>query len=346
VSGTLLLALFVVLAVVPALVPVDAYWLSLGAKLYLNAMIAISMWPLFVIGRLTLAHAAFYGLGAYGAAVLMVKFGWSFWLALPVAVLFVSVLALVLGLPTLRVHGAYFVIATFAFGEVVRLAYLRFEEPFGGAQGLFGIPTATPIHVPGLPPVKFDSFIGQYYLVFAGLAMLTLGYYRYVHSYLGLVMRSIHHGRQQSQALGVNVFAYEMVTFMVTAAGAALAGALYAVYARYLDPNLFGFHKSVDAQAYVIIGGAGFALGPILGAAYMTVVPEYLNMAKESAPIITGASLVLTMLFLRGGLVSLPARLVGLARAVRRLRGGAPRPASTGLVGGDAGERRNVAGDG
>lgn len=309
-----LIILFVLLAMAPFLFQFDPYLLSFLSKLYINAILAISLWPLFIIGRLTLGHGAFYGLGAYGVSLLMLKLGMSFWLALPIALILVAIVAVAFSFPSLRINGAYFAMATFAFSEMLRLVYLRFDGLFGGAQGLFNIPKVTPITVPYLPTLSFVSQSNQYYLVLASLAVACALYYRYVHSHLGLTMRSIHDAHNLAQALGVNVFAFQMATFILSAVGAAFAGALYAGMAGYLDPNLFGIPKSIEAQAYVIIGGAGFAIGPILGAAFMTALPEYLNLARETAPIITGLALIVTMLVLRGGLVTLPDVLAHTAR--------------------------------
>lgn len=302
----LLIGVFVFGAIVPYIADSDPYWLSLLSKLYINAMFGLSMWPLFLIGRLTLAHAAFYGFGAYGVSLLMLRLGWSFWIAMPVGMILVAAAAALFGWPTLRIRAIAFVIATFAFAEVGRLIYLRFDNPFGGAQGLFGVPGVSPLPLPFVGEITFTSFISQYYLMLGFLALLTLVYYRMMHSYLGLVIRSIRDANQLTKALGVNVFAYEMVTFVVTGVGAAVAGGLYATWAHYLEPNLFHFGKSIDPQAYVVVGGASWALGPLFGAAFMTFMPEYLNLAREAAPIITGSALLICMFFVRGGLVTLP----------------------------------------
>ena len=305
-----LLAIFALFTLIPAISAGDPYWLSLFTKVFINMMFAVSMWPLFVVGRLTLAHGAFYGMGAYGVSILMINLKMNFWLAVPMVILVVCLIAYLFGKPSLSIFGAQFTMATFALNEVLRLSYLRFDNPFGGAQGLIGVPSPSPLALPFLPAIEFDSLVSQYFLVLTILVVITLAYYRYVHSYLGLVMHSIHEGAHLARTMGVNVFRYEMTTFVITAAGATLAGAFYAVWAQYLEPNLFGFHKSIEAQAFVIVGGAGSAIGPIIGAAFMSLLPEYLQMAREASPIITGSALILTMLFLKGGFVTLPTELM------------------------------------
>lgn len=316
-AGVLLL-----LAALPIVTQFDPYWLTVFSTLAINALLGITIWVLFVVGRLSLGHAAFYGLGAYGVSLLMLKAGWTFWIALPVVLASVALVAVIVGFPTLRARGAYFVLTTFAFAEIVRLSYVRFADVSGGAQGLFGIPSANSLELgPGLPALTFTSYLSQYYLILAAVAVVAGCFFRYVSTPLGLVLRSIHDAPDLSRALGINVFAHLLSTFVVSAVGAALAGALYAVSARYLEPNLFGIHASINAQAYVIVGGVGSILGPILGAAFLTLLPETLHVTREAAPFATGLSLVAAVFLLRGGLITLPVRARRATRALQERLG-------------------------
>lgn len=316
----IVVGLYVLLGLVPFLVQQDPYWLSLLTKLFINSILALSLWPLFVVGRLNMGHAAFYGMGAFGVAVLMLDFGLSFWIALPIVLVLVAIVAAIFGYPTLRIRGAYFGLATFAIVEITRLTYLRFDKPFGGAQGLFNVPPVSPIALPGLPELSFASYTPQYYLVFAALVLTTAFYYRYVHSSIGLTMRSIHESSQLSEAVGVNIFRFEIVTYVLGSVGAGVAGALFAGYARYLDPNTFSMWKSFEVVGYIIVGGTQFVLGPLVGVGLLTLLPELLNIPKEGMPIVTAAALMFVMFAMPGGLVSLPRELVRLARRLRRRR--------------------------
>lgn len=300
----------VVLAVLPILVGFDPYWLTVFTSLAINALLGTTIWVLFVVGRLTLGHAAFYGMGAYGVSLLIVNAGWNFWVALPVVLLAVALVAVAVGFPTLRARGAYFVLTTFAFAEIVRLGYVRFAGLSGGAQGLFGIPRPDPIVLGGdLLSISFSSYASQYYLILAALAIVSACFVHYVNTPLGLVLKSVHDEPALAQALGINVFAHLLVTFVVSAVGAALAGALYAVSAGYIEPNLFGIHTSINAQAFAIIGGIGSVSGPIVGAAFLTMLSEGLHITRTAAPLVTGVALIVASFLLRGGLVTLPSRL-------------------------------------
>jgi branched-chain amino acid transport system permease protein len=240
----------------------------------------------------------------------------SFWLALPAITAVVAATAAIFAFPTLRMRGAYFVLATFAFGEVVRLSLNRFRDPFGGPIGFFNIPSANGISLPLIGTLSFDTISDQYYLVLVALGILTLIYYRLVHSNLGMAMRATRDSHNLAASVGIDVFRYEMTTFALAGAGAALAGGFYAAYAHYLEPSIFGAQKSIQIQTYVIVGGAATAVGPIIGTLFLTYVAERASDYSIAAPMVYGISLVVTMFFLRSGLITLPQVLLRWSREI------------------------------
>jgi branched-chain amino acid transport system permease protein len=143
----LLLTLLVVVFLIP--MAGNDYYIYLGILMFINAVLGMSLRQVLMVGQLSLGHGAFMAIGAYTSALFSKSFGISFWLALPTAGLMTSVIAVGLGYLTLRIRGAYFAIATFALGEIVRLVLVAFEKPFGGPAGIKGIP-APSLALPGL----------------------------------------------------------------------------------------------------------------------------------------------------------------------------------------------------
>jgi branched-chain amino acid transport system permease protein len=255
----------------------------------------------------------------------MLQWQWSFWAALPVTLLAGAIVAVILGMPTLRLAGAYFALGTFAFGEIVRAVFQRFTVPFGGSQGLFSIPAPHPIGVPGVFAITFTSGYGLYYLLLAALVAFTLLYHRYVESSIGLRLRAISSAEQLAQATGVSARAYRLATFVICALGAVVAGALYAGMAHYIEPALFGSVRSIDAQAYVIVGGQASVLGPLLGAVFLSLLGEALGLAREAGPIVTALAMLAAVFFVHGGLLgaaSASTQRVGRLLRARRARYG------------------------
>jgi branched-chain amino acid transport system permease protein len=268
---------------------------------------AVSVWGVRLImstGQMTLGHAAYMAVGAYASTLLVMKAGLSFWLALPLAGLISALVALLIGLPTLRIKGVYFSIITFAFAEIIRLIIVNWPSFLGGSGGIPGIPSPSPLF-----SVSFTSRVALYYLIF----FLSLGTYLVMSaiekSRIGKIFAAIHEGDDLAQSIGINLMKYKLIAFCLGCFFAGLSGSFYAHYYNFASPEFFTIWQSVYCLLFVIVGGVGHVFGPLLGSFFMTLVPELLRKTKEYEPVVYAVILILVMFVLPGGLMTLPARV-------------------------------------
>lgn len=255
-------------------------------------------------GLLSLAHAAFYGVGAYVAALMALKLHSPFLANIICAIILSGLLGALVGIPSLRIRGDYFVIATFAF-QVITFNVLNNWFSFtGGPTGLPGIPQPT---IFGL---KVSSHLGFLLLVgfFCALTLWTC--HRIVRSPFGRVLKAIREDEVFAQATGKNVAAYKMLVFVVGAGMAATAGSMYAYYISFIDPTSFTVMESIFILSIVIIGGAGSLWGPVIGAVVLVSLPELLrfvglpsSVAANVRQMLYGGLLVAFMMWRPQGLL-------------------------------------------
>lgn len=255
-------------------------------------------------GFLSIAQAAFYGLGAYTSALLAVQAGVPFLLGVLAGMVVAVVISFVVSLPSLRLHDDYFVIATFGFQMIL-------FSVFNNWMGL----THGPLGIPGIPqPVIFGWHVTSHldFLVLAfGFAVFAyLVVWRITSSPFGRVLHAIREDEVFAKALGKNTLRFKVTAFAVSAALAASAGSLYASYITYIDPTSFTVMESILIISMVIIGGAGSLWGPLVGAFVLVTLPEALRfvglpdaVAANLRQIIYGSLLVIMMMFRPRGLV-------------------------------------------
>jgi len=249
-------------------------------------------------GLLSIAHAAFYGVGAYVAALMALKVHSPFLVNIICAVILSGLLSALVGFSSLRLRDDYFVIATFAF-QVITFSVLNNWVSFtGGPMGLPGIPQ------PAFFGVIISSHI-EFLLLVGGLCALTLWLtHRMVHSPFGRVLKAIREDEVFSQAAGKNVVKYKVLVFVTGAGIAAIAGSLYAYYISFIDPTSFTVMESIFIISIVIIGGAGNLWGSVIGAVVLVSLPELLrfvglpsSVAANLRQIIYGGLLVVFMMW-------------------------------------------------
>lgn len=249
-------------------------------------------------GLLSIAQAAFYGIGAYVAALMALKLHSPFLINIICAVTLSGILGALVGIPSLRIRDDYFVIATFAF-QVITFSILNNWVTFtGGPMGLPGIPT------PVILGWQVNSNIDFMILVFLLCIIIVNFSLKLGHSPFGRVLKSIREDEIFTQALGKNIAFSKVAIFMIGSGMAAVAGVLYAYYISFIDPTSFTVMESIFIISIVIIGGAGNIWGSILGAAFLVILPEALrflgmpsDIAANMRQIIYGALLVLCMLY-------------------------------------------------
>jgi branched-chain amino acid transport system permease protein len=317
--------------------------LALGAEPYLlNALITTGILTIGAMslnlllgytGQLSLGHIAFFGIGAYVSALtslgfdVEVGFGyrvvhepWPAALGFLLAVLAAGACGYLIGRLSFRVRGAYFVIVTISFAEVVRLVALNWVELTQGPLALTGIPAFT-LGLPGLGAWTLRTKLQNYYLV---LSLGTLCYAiiaRMVRSRFGRAMRGLKENEPLALSVGINATRTLTIAAVVSAAMAGAAGSLYAHYLRIIDPDVFLFATTVTMVIMVVGGGKGTLMGPVVGGLIFGLLPVALRpvMAPEAQWIVYGIVLILILFLMPRGIVpgaaALLARVRGPARA-------------------------------
>ena len=283
---------------------------------YMHILIVTGIWVILVIskhlilftGIFSLGHAAFMGIGAYSSAILMMKLGWPFWVAFPLSGIVAALVSVILCSVFLRVKGLLFAVITIAFAETTRLVFTHWPG-LGGAEGLTGIPAPTPIPLPWGTSISFAGKIPHYYLVLitAALAILFVG--RIEKSRLGRMFSAIEENEQLVESIGVHVKGYRLLSMTIAGLLAGLAGSLYGHYHSYIAPDEFAVWTSVMIFLLCVIGGMKSLVGPVIGAIFLTFLPEIFREAKAYEPLIFAVVVLLIIFFLPGGLMSLPQRL-------------------------------------
>jgi branched-chain amino acid transport system permease protein len=286
-----------VLAVLPPFLT-NEYYLNLLIFIGIHAIIAIGLDLLLgYTGQISLGHAAFFGLGAYITGVLSAKASWPPIAGLVVALVGVGILAYIIGIPTLKLHGHYLAMATLGFGIIVQIFFKELDFLTGGPSGLVGIQDMT------IFGYAFDSDLKYYYLVCVSLLLTLLLSINLVQSRVGRALRAIHGSEVASSVLGVNVSRYKVGIFVLSAVYAALAGWLYSHYMTFVSPSSFGFMFSVKLVTMVVIGSLGSIWGAIFGAALLTSMPEFLHVFANYETTVFGFILVSVMVFMPRGLL-------------------------------------------
>jgi branched-chain amino acid transport system permease protein len=258
-------------------------------------------------GLLSLGHAAFYGIGAYTAALLATALKWPVLLTIPVAGLVTACAGVMLALPTMRLVGIYFAVATLGVGEIIHVTLLNWVDFTRGPMGISGIPS---LSVPGLPP---NSDMAAY-LVSALCLAATVGVvHRLTHSYFGNALRAVREDDQCAEAMGLNVVLLKIQVFGFSCFFAGAAGALWAHSTGYVSPADFRFSESILILAMIVVGGLGSLPGAIIGAVLLIGLPELLRPIGDYRMIVVG-------LVMFGSIMFRPKGLFGEVSAIELVR--------------------------
>ena len=254
-------------------------------------------------GQLSLGHAAFMAIGAYTAVLAGKYFGLSFIPTLLLGIALTSIIAFALGWAILRLKGVYFVLVTFAFGELVRLVLLDFAPITGGANGVAGIQA---IELFGF---SFSSRTSFYGLALVVALLSSWGVYRLFKRPLGQAIDSVAVNPSLAEATGLSVHRLQIFCFVVGCALAATAGVLQSRYIGYISPESFNTSISIGLIIMLVIGGRNSSWGALVGAIVLTPLPELFRGAVQTQHIFYGAALILILRFMPGGLADLPRQL-------------------------------------
>ncbi|MDQ3399541.1 MAG: branched-chain amino acid ABC transporter permease [Chloroflexota bacterium] len=296
----------------------DRYLMLLANVMLMFMALALSWDVVARTGQLSLAHGAFFGLGAYTVALGHKYAALHPLLGLPLAALAGALVALALGIVTLRLRGIYFAIATLAFAEVLRTVALQLPDLTGGPVGI------------SMPPLFDGDRVASYYLaiaIFVAALALSLGVR---HSRAHYAVTAIRANETVAAVMGVNVVRTKVLTFTASAVVATLAGAFYMPFITHTDPHdAFDISRSVAALVFPIFGGLYTTAGPVLGTVVLRAFEEYLRVTppwKEGYQVVYGAVIVIAVLFIPRGVLGLVQRYAPRAGALlgRRPRGSVP----------------------
>jgi branched-chain amino acid transport system permease protein len=304
-----ILIMLVIVFLLPKIVPND-YWVHIMVLIAIMTLATSSMRAINRTGEMSLGTAGFMLLGAYSSALLTKNLGLSFWITMPLGGLFTASIAALLGYPYFRVKGVYFAITTLMTGFVFLYLAGYLKHLTGGWQGFVFDFWPSPITIPGIGTVTFDTDISYYYLAVIIVALCLFILYRMEHSRIGLVWSSICEADNLAQSIGVNIMAHKIFVFVVACFFTGIAGALYAFYVHALSPtstpaNIFHFVTSIYCVLYMVVGGEASFFGPIIGTALFMLIPEFSRPLQMYRPIIYGALLILIVFFMPQGLVGI-----------------------------------------
>jgi branched-chain amino acid transport system permease protein len=275
-------------------------------------IILTSSWNLLAgyTGLLNLGHAAFFGIGGYSSALLALKLGISPWIGLPLGGVIASIFGVLLGIPSLRLSGPYLAITTIGFSEILRLVAMNWVDLTRGSLGLYGIPPLTAFRFSDRFSIKFVSEQNFYYVVVVFAALTVILMKRLIDSEFGISLKSMREDETGAESIGIDASRYKMTVFMISAFLAGFAGALYAHYIRLISPEMLALGETFTVLTMAVVGGLGTLFGPVVGAVLLTFLSEGLRFLEDFVKmdirfVIYGALLMLTVLFMRNGIVGL-----------------------------------------
>ena len=282
-------------------------------------------------GQFNLAHSGFMAVGAYTVGILTVDHQVPFWLAFALSGVTAMMLGFFVGLVSLRLKGHYFSIFTMCVGYIIYLVIEKWESLTHGTVGIIGIPVPTAIG-----PLSFETPRALYYMVFFFLVVGVFAMQRIVRSLLGRTFMAIRNGDELAESLGINLMRNKLLAFMLSVFYAGLAGGLYAGFVRFLGPGIAGVEHTFDMTMYMLVGGLGTVLGPLLGALGVPWLTQYLQFLQEYRFIVFGPILVLLVIFVPHGIVGsyLGRKAMKASQAAgagKAAAASAPAPASQGL---------------
>lgn len=304
---------FLVLAAAALLIPAftsDTYILSVLAFMATRLMVVVGLSLLLgQAGQISLGHAAFVGLGAYGSAILTTRAHLNPWLAMLLAALLAASVAGLIGVPTLKLKGHYLAMATLGFGEIVFILLVQLKGLTNGTDGITGVPALS------LGAIDF-SYPRSYHLLVWGVALAVfLLALNLTSSRLGRSLKALRRSEAAAQSLGVDVSWRKLQIFMLSAVAASLAGSFDAHYVQFVSPDSFTINVSVILVCAVVIGGFRSVWGAVWGTLLITILPEIIKRINEDAVNLVFGLLIILIVVL------LPAKNGPLGRLVSLLRG-------------------------
>lgn len=294
-------ALIGLIAVLPWVLP-GRYYLFLATMVGIYTIMVTGL-NLIVgfTGLISIAHGAFFGIGAYTCAILQVRGILPYWPALAVGAFSTALIGALVGLAILRAKGPYLAIGTMALSILTALVLLNWQSLTGGAS-LGGIEGPGVIKL-GSWKIDFYSGPTYYYLVYIFVVLSIAGVYRLIHSRVGRAFMALRGQEELAEAIGVNAMQFKILSFTIGCLLAGLAGGLYAGFMGAIDPDIASVGMSFNLLVMTIVGGAGTLSGAFVGTVLLWLLPEVLQASEEYKPLLFGAILLVIIIFMPKGIM-------------------------------------------
>jgi branched-chain amino acid transport system permease protein len=291
------LIIIALLAVVPAVVT-NLYHIQVMIFIGIYIILTLSLNLLNgYVGLLSIGHAAFYGIGAYASAKLVMEAGLPFPLAMPGAGAVAGLFGYLIAKPTLRLSGIYMTLATLGFNMICFLILQNWMSFTNGPLGIMDIPP------PNIFGYEIETRVQYYYLIFFLVLLTVVSMHRLMTCRFGRALVSIRENELAAEAMGVHTTRYKIQAFVLAAFFAGIAGSYYAHFIKYISPDSFYIYESFILLAMLAFGGQGNLIGPVVGAAVLIVIPELIRFLQEYRMLVYGGVLIIMMLVRRQGLL-------------------------------------------
>lgn len=312
-KSIIILAALIALAIVLITMPfvLGAYLLSVIVLLLIYLLPAMSMRVSLLAGQTNIGVVAFFAIGGYASAILSMKLGVPVLAAILAGGLIAAFAGLILGAAIMNMGDLYFLILTWGFLELIRSIAIKATPLTNGSFGLVDIP-----HI-SIGGHVLSSVPEYFFILFATVLVLVL-LYRLEYSRLGLTWKGIAQAPNLSESLGVNIYKFKLISFVISCFVAGLGGALYAHHMSVLQPVMFTFLLATTVILWNVIGGVGDYWGPVVGTVFLLLLVEPLRGLESYEMITYAAILIVVIIFLPGGLITLPKKLRPLFERLRQ----------------------------
>jgi branched-chain amino acid transport system permease protein len=286
----------------------------------LLSVASAGVWITFYIGRINIGQAAYALIGGYVSAILVVDYGWSFWLTIPAAGIFSAFIAILIGLPILRLRGVYFAMVTLVSTEVARLAALALPIT-NGARGMSNLPPPGPIAIGPLTIIPDFATLADPHLAFYLLSVITMLVvfglvYRLVHSRIGKLFVALQQNEELASSMGVNIAWLRIIAYASSSFLGGVAGAIFSAISQSVYPNSFTTQDSINFMLNCFLGGLGYVFGPMVGTFILRFGWDLLFQTERYQLLIYAIGLIALMLLLPNGIMS----VLGMRRSSKAAR--------------------------
>lgn len=297
-SNSLKYVFFIVLIALFVLLPFLTPYRALASEMLIFAIFAVGYDIVFgYTGLLSFGHAMFFGMGAYTMALVLMKWMPSLFVAFLTGTILSLILAFVIGFLSIRRKGIYFVMITLAFCQMVYFVALKWSSLTGGDNGLHGVQR------PSIGPIDLNVEIVFYYFVLFVFVLSVIAAFRIINSPFGRVLRSLKDNEDRARSIGYNTYRFKLLSFMISAAFASLAGGLYAIHSNFVPLETLHIDTSLNVVIMTLVGGVGTLYGPIFGAMFIVILKNILSNWLGNWNLIMGLIFILSVLTLRKGLL-------------------------------------------